>query len=102
MSRNPIESKRWKEVAIPPVASAEDVQRLIIVCGGLITARIVNKTGERLGIEIFCADGDECAKAEAIINQAIVDEQIRQSIRRKSHAEITALVANILNRAANG
>jgi hypothetical protein len=102
MSKNHIDSKQWYPVSIPLDASYEDMQRLIHVCGVLITARLTKNSMGNFLFEVFCADGEERAQAEALIHQAAVDDQLRQAIHRKSDPQISCLVENILNRASSG
>lgn len=85
---------------MPPDSSIDHLKRLLLVCGGLVTARIFNNEEGVPYIAVFCADGDEYAQAVALFHQALADEQLRQSIHQKCDPEIASLVTNILNRAA--
>ena len=97
------EQSSWIEISIPRGTGLPDLNRAILSCARLVALRVVPSTaGSDFTVEALCADVEQRVWAETYVQQSLVDQALRRSIREQNSQRIDALVERILSRAGGG
>ena len=89
-------SASWQEVSLPADILEEDILR-VLRCTGFPSRYAGPAQGGQV-IEVFCASTKEASEAEALLRQALADQQLRREIEEKSGDRITRIVDAVVFR----
>lgn len=90
--------KKWLPLQTSQELSVSQVDRIILVCSGCLPLRICKISDRNARLELLCENEKELLEAEAIINQALADERLREHITAKSDTKVTDIIDSILTR----
>lgn len=88
---------KWVKVDGLESTSRDLLEKVVLVCSGVISLRIASDTNN---LEVLTKSQQDHDEAEAIIHQALADEILRQKIKIQSDQEINNLVNGILIKAS--
>ena len=95
-------AKYWFQLPQLSELSDFDIERLLHICGQLLTLRTSTAEQGVMTLEVYSTPGEELAEAEAFLRRTAADIVLRKQIEQCSCSEITNLVDSILKRASGG
>lgn len=89
--------KRWLKVAGLENIPRASLEKVVLACSGMISLRV---SPDSNNLEILSKNQLDQNEGEALVYQAIADENLRQQIQMECDQEINSLINGILTKAA--